>query len=119
MEKELGKKGMRGVAGTLLQAPELPTKTRTSRRAAEPKDIPDMPETPHSKGPGETGMCPPPTHLRGPREATLHWQAGRHIPHEWASCEGRKVLLFSALSAHPAPRPLQLGAVASALSLVR
>ncbi|XP_027982875.2 tyrosine-protein kinase ABL1 isoform X2 [Eptesicus fuscus] len=53
VEKELGKKGMRGVAGTLLQAPELPTKTRTSRRATEHKDVTDLPETPHSKGPGE------------------------------------------------------------------
>lgn len=56
VEKELGKKGMRGVAGTLLQAPELPTKTRTSRRATEHKDFTDLPETPHSKGPGEPGM---------------------------------------------------------------
>ncbi|GAB5580224.1 tyrosine-protein kinase ABL1 isoform X2 [Prionailurus iriomotensis] len=54
VEKELGKKGVRGVASTLLQAPELPTKTRTSRRAAEHKDPTEVPETPHSKGPGET-----------------------------------------------------------------
>ena len=61
MEKELGKKGMRAVASTLLQAPELPTKTRTSRRATEHKDSADVPETPHCKGPGEPGMsalCP-------------------------------------------------------------
>ncbi|KAG8509478.1 Tyrosine-protein kinase ABL1 [Galemys pyrenaicus] len=53
VEKELGKKGMRGAAGSLLQAPELPTKTRTSRRAAEPKDPTEVPEGPHSRGPGE------------------------------------------------------------------
>ena len=104
MEKELGKKGMRGVAGTLLQAPELPTKTRTSRRAAEPKDIPDMPETPHSKGPGETGMCPPPHPPQGPQGGDPAL-AGRHIPHERASCEGRKVLLFSALCPPRPPPP--------------
>lgn len=65
MEKELGKKGMRAVAGTLLQAPELPTKTRTSRRATEHKDSTDVPETPHPKGLGEPGMSPP----RPPRES--------------------------------------------------
>ncbi|KAM6183849.1 tyrosine-protein kinase ABL1 isoform 1-T1 [Erethizon dorsatum] len=54
VEKELGKQGVRGAASTLLQAPELPTKTRTSRRAAEHKDAPDVPETPHSKGQGES-----------------------------------------------------------------
>lgn len=64
VEKELGKKGMRGVAGTLLQAPELPTKTRTSRRAVEHKDPTDVPETPHSKCPGEPGMSPPHPHRR-------------------------------------------------------
>lgn len=40
VEKELGKKGMRSVVSNFLQAPELPTKTRTSRRAAESKDAP-------------------------------------------------------------------------------
>lgn len=64
MEKELGKKGLRGVASTLLQAPELPTKTRTSRRAAEHKDSTDVPETPHSKAPGEPGTSQPLPHLR-------------------------------------------------------
>ncbi|XP_037349973.1 tyrosine-protein kinase ABL1 isoform X2 [Talpa occidentalis] len=53
VEKELGKKGTRGGAGSLLQAPELPTKTRTSRRAAEHRDTTDMPEAPHSRGAGE------------------------------------------------------------------
>lgn len=96
----MGKKGMRGVAGTLLQAPELPTKTRTSRRAAEPKDTPDMPETPHSKGPGETGMCPPPTCLRGPGEATLHWQAGTSLMSGPAAKGGK----FS-FSLHSLPTP--------------
>ncbi|XP_003470953.1 tyrosine-protein kinase ABL1 isoform X2 [Cavia porcellus] len=54
VEKELGKQGTRGAASSLLQAPELPTKTRTSRRAAEHKDTPDVPETPHCKGQGES-----------------------------------------------------------------
>lgn len=58
VEKELGKKGTRGNAGT-LQAPELPTKTRTSRRAAEPRDPADGSETAHCRGPGETGRYPP------------------------------------------------------------
>ncbi|KFO31934.1 Tyrosine-protein kinase ABL1 [Fukomys damarensis] len=55
VEKELGKQGMRGAVSTLLQAPELPTKTRTCRRAAEPRDTPDASETPHSKGQAESG----------------------------------------------------------------
>ncbi|KAM8934666.1 tyrosine-protein kinase ABL1 isoform 2-T2 [Pelodytes ibericus] len=38
VEKELGKKGLRVIVSGPLQAPELPTKTRTSRRAAESKD---------------------------------------------------------------------------------
>ncbi|XP_008054833.1 tyrosine-protein kinase ABL1 [Carlito syrichta] len=53
VEKELGKQGVRGAVSTLLQAPELPTKTRTSRRAAEHRDTTDVPEMPHSKGQGE------------------------------------------------------------------
>ncbi|XP_061459668.1 tyrosine-protein kinase ABL1 isoform X2 [Rhineura floridana] len=53
VEKELGKKGMRSVVSTLLQAPELPTKTRTSRRAAECKDASESLETAPAKGPGE------------------------------------------------------------------
>lgn len=89
VEKELGKKGMRGVAGTLLQAPELPTKTRTSRRAMEHKDPTDVPETPHSKGPGEPGMSPPHPHCRlrvsalrarvqtGSSARSLHRRAGK------------------------------------------
>nr|NP_955595.1 ABL [Abelson murine leukemia virus]P00521.1 RecName: Full=Tyrosine-protein kinase transforming protein Abl; AltName: Full=V-abl [Abelson murine leukemia virus] len=40
VEKELGKRGTRGGAGSMLQAPELPTKTRTCRRAAEQKASP-------------------------------------------------------------------------------
>lgn len=59
VEKELGKQGMRGAVSTLLQAPELPTKTRTCRRAAEPRDTPDASETPHSKGQAESE---PPDH---------------------------------------------------------
>ncbi|XP_063288508.1 tyrosine-protein kinase ABL1 isoform X2 [Pelobates fuscus] len=38
VEKELGKKGLRVIVSNPLQAPELPTKTRTSRRTAESKD---------------------------------------------------------------------------------
>lgn len=59
MEKELGKRGMRGAAGSMLQAPELPTKTRTCRRAAEQKDAPDTPELLHMKGLGESGTSMP------------------------------------------------------------
>ncbi|XP_007453201.1 PREDICTED: tyrosine-protein kinase ABL1 [Lipotes vexillifer] len=98
VEKELGKKGMRGVAGTLLQAPELPTKTRTSRRAAEHKDAPDVPETPHSKGPGETdpldhepAVSPLlPRKERGPQDGGLN-EDERLLPKD------KKTNLFSAL----------------------
>ncbi|XP_053551961.1 tyrosine-protein kinase ABL1 isoform X2 [Bombina bombina] len=38
VEKELGKKGLKVIVSNLLQAPELPTKTRTSRRVVESKD---------------------------------------------------------------------------------
>uniref|UniRef100_A0A8D1H7Y3 Tyrosine-protein kinase n=1 Tax=Sus scrofa TaxID=9823 RepID=A0A8D1H7Y3_PIG len=98
VEKELGKKGMRGAASPLLQAPELPTKTRTARRAAEHKDAPDVPETPHSKGPGETD---PPDHEpavspllprkeRGPQDGGLN-EDERLLPKD------KKTNLFSAL----------------------
>lgn len=59
VEKELGKKGMRSVMNTLLQAPELPTKTRTSRRTAECRDTSDSLEMVPPKGLGE---CDPPEH---------------------------------------------------------
>uniref|UniRef100_A0A8C8S0Q2 Tyrosine-protein kinase n=1 Tax=Pelusios castaneus TaxID=367368 RepID=A0A8C8S0Q2_9SAUR len=59
VEKELGKKGMRSVVSTFLQAPELPTKTRTSRRAAESKDANESLEVTHPKGQGE---CDPVEH---------------------------------------------------------
>lgn len=55
VEKELGKKGMRSVVSNFLQAPELPTKTRTSRRAAESKDVNEGLETAHARGQGECG----------------------------------------------------------------
>ncbi|XP_006892512.1 PREDICTED: tyrosine-protein kinase ABL1 isoform X2 [Elephantulus edwardii] len=98
VEKELGKKGMRGVAGTLLQAPELPTKTRTSRRAAEHKDSTDVPESPHSKGHGD---CEPldheptvspllPRKERGLQDAGLN-EDERLLPRD------KKTNLFSAL----------------------
>lgn len=35
MEKELGKKGKKLTLGSIQQAPELPTKTRTIRRPME------------------------------------------------------------------------------------
>uniref|UniRef100_A0A8C5PZP8 Tyrosine-protein kinase n=1 Tax=Leptobrachium leishanense TaxID=445787 RepID=A0A8C5PZP8_9ANUR len=38
VEKELGKKGLRVFVSSPLQAPELPTKTRTTRRAPESRD---------------------------------------------------------------------------------
>ncbi|XP_074871261.1 tyrosine-protein kinase ABL1 isoform X2 [Carettochelys insculpta] len=59
VEKELGKKGMRSVVSNFLQAPELPTKTRSSRRAAESKDASESLEMVHPKGPGESE---PPEH---------------------------------------------------------
>lgn len=55
VEKELGKKGMRSVVSNFLQAPELPTKTRTSRRAAESKDANEGLDTTHARGQGECG----------------------------------------------------------------
>lgn len=48
VEKELGKKGLRVNVSCLLQAPELPTKTRTTRRVTESKD--DNTDTSHSRG---------------------------------------------------------------------
>ncbi|XP_009475236.1 PREDICTED: tyrosine-protein kinase ABL1 isoform X2 [Nipponia nippon] len=59
VEKELGKKGMRSGVSNFLQAPELPTKTRTSRRAAESKDANEGLETTHARGQGE---CDPLDH---------------------------------------------------------
>uniref|UniRef100_A0A8D0H9F4 Tyrosine-protein kinase n=1 Tax=Sphenodon punctatus TaxID=8508 RepID=A0A8D0H9F4_SPHPU len=59
VEKELGKKGVRSVVSSLLQAPELPTKTRTSRRATESKDANESSETAPSRGQGE---CDPVEH---------------------------------------------------------
>ncbi|XP_056394263.1 tyrosine-protein kinase ABL1 isoform X2 [Hyla sarda] len=48
VEKELGKKGLKVNVSCLLQAPELPTKTRTTRRVTENKD--DNTDTSHSRG---------------------------------------------------------------------
>ncbi|XP_019366232.1 PREDICTED: tyrosine-protein kinase ABL1 isoform X2 [Gavialis gangeticus] len=53
VEKELGKKGMRSVVSNFLQAPELPTKTRTSRRAAESKEANESLEPAHPRSQGE------------------------------------------------------------------
>ncbi|XP_029775655.1 tyrosine-protein kinase ABL1 isoform X2 [Suricata suricatta] len=98
VEKELGKKGVRGAASTVLQAPELPTKTRTSRRAAEHREPADVPETPHAKGPGETDPLdqePPvspllPRKERGPQDGGLT-EDERLLPKD------KKTNLFSAL----------------------
>ncbi|XP_069093169.1 tyrosine-protein kinase ABL1 isoform X2 [Pleurodeles waltl] len=53
VEKELGKKGLRVAVNPFLQAPQLPTKTRTSRRAAESQATCDSPEGPPAKGIGD------------------------------------------------------------------
>lgn len=51
MEKELGKKGLKVTISNLLPPPELPTKTRTTRRVPESKD--DNIDTSHARGAGE------------------------------------------------------------------
>ncbi|KAM4876579.1 tyrosine-protein kinase ABL1 isoform 2-T2 [Thomomys bottae] len=98
VEKELGKQGVRGAAGSVLQAPELPTKTRTSRRAAEHRDSADVPDTTHSRGQGETepldhepAVSPLlPRKERGPPEGSLT-EDERLLPKD------KKTNLFSAL----------------------
>ncbi|XP_055964898.1 tyrosine-protein kinase ABL1 isoform X1 [Sorex fumeus] len=98
VEKELGKKGARGAPGMLLQAPELPTKTRTSRRTTEPRDPTDGPEAAHSRGPGETEALDPepavspllPRKERGPQDGGLS-EDERLLPKD------KKPNLFSAL----------------------
>ncbi|XP_048201037.1 tyrosine-protein kinase ABL1 isoform X2 [Perognathus longimembris pacificus] len=98
VEKELGKQGVRGASGTVLQAPELPTKTRTSRRAAEHRDTADIPDTPHCRGQGETepldhepAVSPLlPRKERGPPEGGLT-EDERLLPKD------KKTNLFSAL----------------------
>ncbi|XP_073496814.1 tyrosine-protein kinase ABL1 isoform X2 [Phyllobates terribilis] len=49
VEKELGKKGLKVNVSCLMQAPELPTKTRTTRRLTENKDDNNT-DTSHSRG---------------------------------------------------------------------
>ncbi|XP_069603629.1 tyrosine-protein kinase ABL1 isoform X1 [Ranitomeya imitator] len=49
VEKELGKKGLKVSVSCLMQAPELPTKTRTTRRVTENKDDNNT-DTSHSRG---------------------------------------------------------------------
>ncbi|XP_060106753.1 tyrosine-protein kinase ABL1 [Heteronotia binoei] len=98
VEKELGKQGMRSVVNPLLQAPELPTKTRTSRRAAECKDASESLETAPSKVPGE---CDPAEHEPAvspllPRKERVVTESGlneddRLLPKD------KKTNLFSAL----------------------
>ncbi|XP_008823954.1 tyrosine-protein kinase ABL1 isoform X2 [Nannospalax galili] len=98
VEKELGKQGVRGAAGTVLQAPELPTKTRTSRRATEQKDTTDMSELPHTKAQGESdpldhepAVSPLlPRKERGPPDGSLN-EDERLLPKD------KKTNLFSAL----------------------
>ncbi|XP_067826035.1 tyrosine-protein kinase ABL1 isoform X3 [Heptranchias perlo] len=48
VEKELGKKGGKSCGSNKPQAPELPTKTRTLRRATESKEPNEVQEAPHS-----------------------------------------------------------------------
>lgn len=79
VEKELGRRGARGAMSTLLQAPELPTKTRTSRRAAEPRDATDTSDAPHSKGPNESGMFPIPPLLPSSPERGCTLQEGSEL----------------------------------------
>ncbi|XP_010625758.1 tyrosine-protein kinase ABL1 [Fukomys damarensis] len=102
VEKELGKQGMRGAVSTLLQAPELPTKTRTCRRAAEPRDTPDASETPHSKGQAESArptvfQSPPTTSLpclRGSASKRfLRSCSASCVPHGAKDTEWRSVTL--------------------------
>ncbi|XP_038601950.1 tyrosine-protein kinase ABL1 isoform X3 [Tachyglossus aculeatus] len=98
VEKELGKKGIRGVVSNLLQAPELPTKTRTSRRAAENRDANETPEAPNPRGPGECDPLdhePPvspllPRKERTPQDSGLN-EDERLLPKD------KKTNLFSAL----------------------
>ncbi|XP_004593535.2 tyrosine-protein kinase ABL1 isoform X1 [Ochotona princeps] len=98
VEKELGRRGTRGAMSTLLQAPELPTKTRTSRRAAEPRDTTDTLDAPHSKGPIESDALDHepavspllPRKERGPPDGGLN-EDERLLPKD------KKTNLFSAL----------------------
>uniref|UniRef100_A0A670ZA65 Tyrosine-protein kinase n=1 Tax=Pseudonaja textilis TaxID=8673 RepID=A0A670ZA65_PSETE len=53
VEKELGKKMVKSTANPFLQAPELPTKTRSSRKMAEWKEVESSEVTP-AKIPAET-----------------------------------------------------------------
>ncbi|KAM4664225.1 tyrosine-protein kinase ABL1 isoform 2-T2 [Discoglossus pictus] len=57
VEKELGKKGLKVIVSNLLQAPELPTKTRISRRVAESKD--ENPDISHIRGAGDLDALEP------------------------------------------------------------
>ncbi|XP_068925444.1 tyrosine-protein kinase ABL1 isoform X1 [Petaurus breviceps papuanus] len=98
VEKELGKKGVRSVVSTLLQAPELPTKTRTSRRAAENKDASELLDTPHARSQGESdpldhepAVSPLlPRKERAPQDSSLN-EDERLLPKD------KKTNLFSAL----------------------
>ncbi|XP_074067010.1 tyrosine-protein kinase ABL1 isoform X2 [Macrotis lagotis] len=98
VEKELGKKGVRSVVSTLLQAPELPTKTRTSRRAAETKDAGELLDTPHARSQGEGDILDHepaispllPRKERVPQDSSLN-EDERLLPKD------KKTNLFSAL----------------------
>lgn len=80
----------------MLQAPELPTKTRTCRKAAEQKDAPDTPELLHTKGPGESGTSTPsqPSCQGGEWETWWSWQREASFPLQ-RSRTARKICLFS------------------------
>ncbi|XP_004916731.1 tyrosine-protein kinase ABL1 isoform X2 [Xenopus tropicalis] len=57
VEKELGKKGLKVTVSNLLQAPELPTKTRITRRVPESKD--ENAETASVRAAGELDVFEP------------------------------------------------------------
>uniref|UniRef100_A0A7N4PXL7 Tyrosine-protein kinase n=1 Tax=Sarcophilus harrisii TaxID=9305 RepID=A0A7N4PXL7_SARHA len=98
VEKELGKKVVRSVVSTLLQAPELPTKTRTSRRAAENKDTSELLDTSHLRSQGEGNLLDHepavspllPRKERVPQDSNLN-EDERLLPKD------KKTNLFSAL----------------------
>lgn len=97
VEKELGKRGMRGAAGSTLQAPELPTKTRTCRKTAEQKDAPDALELLHTKGLGESGTSalpiPHPSNQAGKQKPSVGLAQRASVPPQWSS-PGKKIRLL-------------------------
>ncbi|XP_053328791.1 tyrosine-protein kinase ABL1 isoform X2 [Spea bombifrons] len=57
VEKELGKRGLPVIVSSPLQAPELPTKTRASRRATESKE--ENADATHCRGAAESEILEP------------------------------------------------------------